>query len=184
MVKTMNRTTKKEKERTLKFYRCYVKASEIPQKEVRSYKSVNELDKQHQKDVNEFPVCWMFGHKTDDEIKEELKKSLGTTKVTDCCAGIAGEILLIADAPKYEAMWQNHAKEREIFNSNFDNFVSAIRHAMDNHEYGYTRRKEDALMALGKSYADLENDEFFKKAWNKAEKECIESYEAWERGEA
>lgn len=163
--------------REIPYYKkCLDLTKELPKKEVRTYRSYNEMDKAHQNDVNAFHVAFLFGNVSDEELLKTLHDKLGAESLEDVCGGIVGEILLIKDAPDYEAMWKNHDAERTLFNQNFDNFVSSIRHIMDNHEFGYTEDPTDVLCELGKSYIDLETDEEFRKAWNKAKEECLASY--------
>ena len=144
---------------------------------LREFDTYADLKVAHQKDINEFPVCWLFGHLSEKEAKDELEKKLGSRNFKDYCYGIVGEILRKSDARAYAKMWYIHEKERQKFNADFDKLVDGIEYEMNNHEYGYTRDSYDTLCALGKGKDDLIKDERFAKAWAKAEENVFTWYD-------
>lgn len=143
--------------------------------DIRTFKTYAEMDATHQNDVNNFPIVWMFGRKTDDEILEEISK-IGAKSLDECMSICGGGVILKADEQKYDDMWKQHALEREAFTKSENNLFQMILSEMENHEYGYSRDPYDTLCAIGKTYKDLENDEAFRKAWKKAEKECFRRF--------
>lgn len=61
-----------------------------------------------------------------------------------------------------------HKKEKAEFCENEKNLENMIYTEMCNHEYSFTEDPEDTLMALGKSFEDLEDGTDFRIAWDKA----------------
>lgn len=140
--------------------------------EIRSFSSYDELEKVHQKDLSGFPIIWLVGRLTDDQIKEKLRK-IGACSLDECVTIFGGGVIKKTDAQKYIGLLKHHDKEREAFLSQSEeNLVSHILAEMNNHEYGYTRNPISTLSALGKSIEDIRKDPIFRKAWKKAEKKC------------
>ena len=139
--------------------------------EIREFTSYGEMKDAHQKDVNDFPMVFMFGKKSDEELKRILAK-INATSLDECISVYgAGDVMNKADLPKWNELCKVHGEERKRFVEN--NLVQAILYEMENHEYSYTRDPEDTLMALGRTYEDLENDPLFNEAWAKAQKKCF-----------
>ena len=141
-------------------------------KEVREFASYTDMQVAHQKDVNEFPMIFLFGNKNDEEIKAELAK-IGATKLAECVHIGAGAIMRKADVPAWTALGKRHTAEKKRFSETESNLVQMIYSEMCNHEYGCTCDKYDTLQALGKTERDLTIDERFRNAWKKAEKRCF-----------
>lgn len=140
--------------------------------ELREFASYTDLQVAHQKDVNEFPMIFMFGKKTDDEIKTELAK-IGAKKLAECVHIGAGAIMKKADVPVWAALCKRHEAEKKLFTETETNLVQMIYSEMCNHEYGYTCDSYDTLQALGKTENDFRTDERFLNAWKKAERRCF-----------
>lgn len=139
---------------------------------IREFESYAEMVKAHQEDISKFPITYMFGRKSDEEIKEELKK-IGATCMAECVSVMGcGDIMRRVDVPLWVKLCKVHSEERTFFMSNKKHLVDAIYSEMCNHEYSYTGDKEETLHALGKRCNDLEN-ETFRKAWEEAEKKCF-----------
>lgn len=144
---------------------------------LREFNTYREMEDAHQKDINDFPITYMFGRKTDEEIKEELAK-IGAKSLDECCSVFGcGDVVRKADVPKLKELFTLQHRERRHFTENEKKLVEMIYYEMNNHEYGYTQDPHDTLMALGKSYSDLETDERFFKAWSKAEKQCFKDFD-------
>ena len=141
-------------------------------REIRQFQSYDDMAIAHQKDVDDFPVCWIFGSKTTEEIKEELFKALGTRKFEDVMKSPYGGIIRKSDYEDLEAMFAHHATERKHFWENEDNLTQAIVREMYNHEFGYTQVPMDTLMALGKT-ANAFLDEKFARCWDRAKKKVL-----------
>lgn len=139
---------------------------------IRNFETYENMEKAHREDVNNFPMVYMFGPKTDKEILECISK-IGAMSLDDCIGNGVGGLILKADEQKYLDMFRLHRQERELFSSTDEGLYRMILSEMYNHEYGYTTNPEDTLMALGKEYSDLETDIRFNRAWAKAQKECF-----------
>lgn len=138
--------------------------------ELRTFASYTDLQVAHQNDMNEFPITYMFGHKSDEEIKEQLAK-IGASDLSECCSVFGcGDVVRKADVPKLKELFALHDAERKLFADEEKNLTDMIESEMWNHEYGYTRDPYDTLAALGKSMEDLETDEKFARCWAKAQK--------------
>ena len=162
--------------------------------DLREFNTLKELKDAHQKDVNEFGFIFVFAF-TDKEFIEKMSEAI--TKRKPKCTGIttmegiskhvvgigAGAYVFREDVKAMREMFERHEKERKLFNKTERNYVNMILDEMINHEYGYTRDREDTLMALGKTEKDLKTDARFAKAWKKAEKKCFKSFDEANKGD-
>lgn len=144
--------------------------------ELRIFASYEEMKKAHQEDVNNFPMYWGFGPKTEEQLADELFTALGTRNVSDCVGNGFGGLILKSDRQRFNDMWDRHDRERELFNTSRDNFLQSIMSEMWNHEYAYTGDPEDTLHALGKTMDDLYTDLAFREIWKKAEAQVYSEY--------
>lgn len=144
--------------------------------DIRNFETYIDLQIEHQKDVDNFPMVWIFGTKTDKEILECISK-IGAKSLNDCVENGAGGLILKSDKQKYLDMFKIHELERKAFAESENNLYKMILSEMYNHEYGYTRDPYDTLIALGKSILDLETDKKFNRAWCKAEEECYRNFD-------
>lgn len=140
--------------------------------EVRIFSDYTEMQKAHQDDVDAFPLLFMFGRKTDEELKTELAK-IGAKSLSECVSVMGcGDVMRKADLPKWEALCSRHEAERKRFSKSEKQLVEMIYYEMCNHEYGYTQAPEDTLNALGKTTKAFEEQAFLR-AWKKAEARCF-----------
>lgn len=141
--------------------------------EIRSFRSYQELLLAHQKDVEAFPMVFIFGRRADAELQAELAK-IGASSLAECVTVYgAGDVMRKVDLPKWTELCRRHEKERNVF-AEHGGLGEMIRFEMDNHEYALTRDADEVLHALGKGTSVL-RDAVFRKAWDKAEKECMEA---------
>lgn len=156
--------------------------------ELRTFNTYTDLQVAHQKDVNEFPFIFVFAFSDDEFIKkmsEEIKKRKPQCTGITTMQGIskhvksigAGGFVFKEDVDAMNKMFDLHEAERKFFMETETKLVEMILYEMNNHEYGYTRDPYDTLMALGKSFRDLETDEFFFNAWKKAERKCYDAFD-------
>ena len=92
-----------------------------------------ELQKRHQKELNDFPIAYAFSK---EQLEEALLK-LGA-KSTDECVTITGygDIVKRENAPKFKAMLKRHTKEiHDLLQNNEQDAEEAFIYEMDNHEY-------------------------------------------------
>lgn len=144
---------------------------------IRKFNTLQEMNQTHQKEISDFPIVFMFGHLSNEEIKERIKP-LGVKKIQECVSVGAGGVVAKKDLQRYVAMLIQHSKEQKEFDANSENLYQRILNEMYNHEYGFTQDPEDTLYALGRDYSDLQ-DPRFRAAWSKAEKECFRAYEEY-----
>lgn len=142
---------------------------------MREFSSYREMSAVHQKDINEFPMIFLFGKHTDEELKVELAR-IGAKSIKECCSVFgAGDIINRKDKAKLLELLNQQHKEREHFAESENNLLQMILSEMNNHEYSYTRDPYDTLMALGRSMQDFDTDEKFSRAWAKAQITCFGS---------
>ncbi len=139
---------------------------------IREYQSYTDMSVQHQKDVDEFPMCFIIGKTTKKEAEDELFKALGTRDFDDVTRTAYGGIILKKDEKEFYEMFRHHDRERKYFEKNFNHLVSAITTEMYNHEFAYTGDSSEVLAALNRS-ADALLDEHFLRAWEKAKKHVL-----------
>lgn len=138
--------------------------------ELRTFESYTDLQVAHQKDIDNFPITYMFGKKSDEEIKEQLTK-IGAKKLSECCSVFGcGDVVRKVDVPKLKELFALHNVERKLFSEEEKNLTDMIESEMWNHEYAYTRDPYDTLSALGKTFEDFDKDEKFARCWAKAQK--------------
>lgn len=138
--------------------------------ELREYNSYNEMIKAHQKDISNFPIIYMFGRKTDDEMKVELSK-IGAKCMAECVSVFGcGDVVRRIDVPKLMEILKNQGIERFHFYEDDNKLEDAILSEMNNHEYSYTGNSDDVLSALSLKSMD----DRVRKIWKRAEKKCLE----------
>ena len=164
------------------------KGSVLNMRELRTFNTYTDMQVAHQKDINEFPFIFAFAFSEDEfvkklaeKIKERKPQCTGITTMEGIkkhIVGIgAGGYVFKEDVNVMNEMFKLHEEERKAFTESENNLVSMILYEMNNHEYGYTRDPYDTLMCLGKTYEDLETDEKFSSAWNKAKKKCFDAFD-------
>jgi len=111
----------------------------------------DELEKRQQEEFNKFPIAYAFSEK---QFAEGLKKLGLTENDKDKVVGtIGGGFIKKEDVSKYKELGEKFARElkekieNDITGKEFikDMFTSELA----NHEYGYTRKLEETLDALG-----------------------------------
>jgi hypothetical protein len=146
-----------------------VKGLMLLAKEIQDYQSYTDMEVAHQREVNNFPMCFIIGSKDTEQIKDELKRTLGTDNFEEVMKTPYGGIIKKSDAEFFEFMFTHHQRERAHFVENEKNLVSAIVSEMYSHEYGYTLEPDDVLNALGRD-ASAFLDEKFARCFEKAKK--------------
>lgn len=149
---------------------------------LREFKSYEEMEAIHQKEINEFPFVWVFAFcerdfikEMSEKIKERKPKCTGITTMDGIAKHVvsigAGGFVFKEDVPAMNEMFKKHKEERMHFEESEDNLIQMILCEMQNHEYVYTQEPYDTLRALGKTEASLKDDKLFSVAWKKAEQE-------------
>ncbi len=149
--------------------------------EIRQFDTYEDMQAAHQKDVDAFPMLWMFGAKqaTDEELAAETTRVFGEPLTLNDLTGIfAGGAIRKSDKKAFEEMFERHDLEKKQFSEDFNNLVSMIEAEMWNHEYGYTGYIDETLMALGWTAQDVNSDERKQKAVRQAHLNVMEWYES------
>lgn len=157
-------------------------------RELRTFNTYTDMQVAHQKEVNKFPFIWVFAFSDNEfisKMSEEIKKRNPQCTGITTMKGIANHVVSIGaggfvfkeDVIAMNEMFKRHDEEKKLFTREEKNLVNMILDEMNNHEYGYTRDPYDTLMCLGKTYEDLETDEKFSSAWNKAKKKCFDAFD-------
>ena len=132
--------------------------------------SYTQLKARQQKEVNNFPMAFAFSSNQFDEGMRKL--GLEPSEKEKIVSIGAGGFIRKADEKAYQEMFQRHHLEREAAMSNDKTgngyLLQMFRYELSNHEYGYTRDAEPALLALGLSLEDIGNDDRLLYAFEKA----------------
>jgi hypothetical protein len=126
-----------------------------------------KLKRQHQKEVNEFPMFFAFNNK---QLEEGLKK-FNVTKDEICSIG-AGGFMKKTDSILFKNMYEKHRAEMDeaiLGDKTGEGFIrDMIQYEMDNHEYSYTGDIEDTLDALGLTIYEIINNPALKNGFKLA----------------
>ena len=107
-----------------------------------------DLKKQHEKELNEFPIAYAFN---DKQLKEALAK-LGAETIDECVSVFGhGDIVRRQDARQLVKMLERHDKEiKDKLKADVEFSEAAFLYEMDNHEYAINwSGDEDVLAAFG-----------------------------------
>ena len=140
-------------------------------------KAYLELQKAHQKEINDFPIAYAFNK---EQLEEALIK-LGV-KSTDECVTMTGhgDIVKREDAPKFRAMLKRHKDEiiKLLQNSEAD-AEAAFLYEMDNHEYAINWDGDDEVLGVfALDYEDLEKMNL-EGAYRRARKQHMKNASEW-----
>lgn len=135
-----------------------------------------ELQKRHQKELEEFPIAYAFN---DKQLEEALEK-LGATKEECVTVFGHGDIVRREDAKSLVKMLERHSKElKQKLKDDPDFAEAAFLYEMDNHEYAINwSADEDVLGCFGINW------EFIRKhglqiAYDRARNQHMRNAEEW-----
>lgn len=113
-----------------------------------------EMQKKHQKELEDFPIAYAFD---DKQLKEALEK-LGATKEECVTVFGHGDIVKRTDANRLVNMLKNHTEELKQKLKDDPEFAeAAFLYEMDNHEYAINWDGDaDVLACFGLTYAELD----------------------------
>ena len=135
-----------------------------------------ELQKRHQKELEEFPIAYAFN---DKQLEEALEK-LGATK-EECVSVFGhGDIVKRTDAKRLVAMLENQREEMLQRIKDDPIFAeAAFLYEMDNHEYAINYSgDEDVLDCFGITFEHI-NRWGLQYAWGMAKHKHMEHAEKW-----
>jgi len=132
------------------------------------------LKKQHEKEINDFPLFFAFN---DEQFKEGLKK-LNTTK-ENLRSIMGGGFIKKEDVKK----WQNlHLKQYNEHKNNFKNekyVYDMFRYELGNHEFIITYDETETLGSLNLTFNELNKNKFLLVLFEKAKKDYLKDADTW-----
>ena len=122
----------------------------------RASESYQDMKARQQKEINGFPKAFAF---SDRQFAEGMRAlgldPLTRTRSFSLAAAVSSEKRMRVD---FQAMFQRHRLERKAAmdaDQTGDGYLlEMFRCELSNHEYGYTRDAEPALMVLGVAWED------------------------------
>lgn len=147
--------------------------------------SYQQMVAKHQKEISEFPLVYGFGKEQIDEGMRKLGlKPSERNKVTSYFG--VGDFLRITDVPALKSMLRRHEAERKAAiaaDKTGEGFIfDMVDTIMADHEFGYTQDFTDTLYDLGMTVEQVNADERFLHALQKAAKEQTTFYETTMKG--
>lgn len=112
-----------------------------------------DLQKRHQKELEDFPIAYAF---SDEQLQEALKK-LGATKEECVTVFGHGDIVKRTDAKALVAMLKRHTEEvKQKLRDDVEFAEAAFLYEMDNHEYAINwSADEDVLACFAITFDDI-----------------------------
>ena len=136
-----------------------------------------DLQKRHQKELEEFPIAYAFNGK---QLEEALEK-LGAKK-EECVSVFGhGDIVKRENADKLVNMLEQHMEEMwQKLRDDHEFAEAAFLYEMDNHEYAINwSGDEDVLSAFGISFEKV-NQWGLQTAWRNAREQHMKNAREWE----
>ena len=121
----------------------------------------SQMKARQQKEVNDFPMAFAF---CGGQFAEGMRRlGLDPSDKEQIVSIGGGGFIRKTDEEAYKAMFRRHRLEHEAAmdaDKTGDGYLlEMFRHELSNHEYGYTRDPEPALLALGIYQEDIVSDE-------------------------
>lgn len=135
-----------------------------------------ELQKRHQKELEEFPIAYAFN---DEQLQEALEK-LGASKEECVTVFGHGDIVKRENAKSLVKMLENQREEMLQRIKDDPEFAEeAFSYEMDNHEYAINwSGDEDVLACFGLSFEKI-NQWGLQTAWRRAREKHMQNAEKW-----
>ena len=135
-----------------------------------------ELQKKHQKELEDFPIAYAFN---DKQLEEALEK-LGATKEECVTVFGHGDIVKRTDAKALLKMLENQTKElREKMKTDKEFAYEAFLYEMDNHEYAINwSGDEDVLDCLNLNW-DMIRKWGLQMVYDQARNQHMRNTEKW-----
>jgi hypothetical protein len=123
------------------------------------------LKKQHQEEVNNFPMVFAFSEQQFEEAMEKLGLSVDDTDKIYSIG--AGGYIRKTDSEALDEMFERHDREMKEAIDNDETgegyIFDMFNYELSNHEYGYTLEVEPTLDALGLTMDDINNSKSLKR---------------------
>lgn len=112
-----------------------------------------EMQKRHQKELEDFPIAYAFN---DKQLEEALEK-LGATKEECVTVFGHGDIVKRTDAKALIKLLEGHTKElKQKLKDDHEFAYAALLYEMDNHEYAINwSADEDVLACFNITFDDI-----------------------------
>ena len=135
-----------------------------------------DLQKRHQKELEDFPIAYAF---SDKQLQEALEK-LGATKEECITVFGHGDIVKRADAEALVKMLERHSKElKQKLKDDPDFAEAAFLYEMDNHEYAINwSADEDVLDCLNLNW-DMIRKWGLQMVYDQARNQHMRNAEKW-----
>ena len=105
-----------------------------------------ELKERHQKEINDFPIAYVFGDS--EEKRKELMKKLRVDSLDEVISFGCGGYIAKANKKAFVDLAKTHSQEIRNNYNDLDFVVDMFVYELENHEYGYTGDIEETLDAL------------------------------------
>ena len=161
--------------RSTKMSKCQIK-TDVQRRASESYQ---DMKARQQKEINGFPKAFAF---SDRQFAEGMR-ALGLDPADkDKIVFIGGGgFIRKTDEGDFQAMFQRHRLGRKAAmdadQTGDGDLLEMFRCELSNHEYGYTRDAEPALMVLGVAWEDIGGDERLMHAFETACRQEAEWYD-------
>ena len=136
-----------------------------------------DLQKRHQKELEDFPIAYAFN---DKQLEEALEK-LGATKEECVTVFGHGDIVKRTDAKALIKMLERHTKElKQKLKDDPEFAYAALLYEMDNHEYAINLSgDEDVLGYFGITFEDIRKWGL-SQVYDQARNQHMRNAEEWE----
>ena len=135
-----------------------------------------DLQKRHQKELEEFPIAYAFN---DKQLEEALVK-LGATKEECVTVFGHGDIVKRVDAKRLIAMLEGHTKEvKDKLKSDVEFAEAAFLYEMDNHEYAINWSADEDVLACFAIDWDFIRKHGLQMAYDSARNKHFKHMEDW-----
>ena len=135
-----------------------------------------DLQKRHQKELEEFPIAYAF---SDEQLQEALKK-LGAETKEECVTVFGhGDIVKRENAKALVAMLERHTKETKEALKDPEFAEAAFLYEMDNHEYAINWSGDEDVLACFAINWDFIRKHGLQMAYDSARNKHFKQMEDW-----
>lgn len=134
------------------------------------------LKEKQSAEFNTLPLKAAFGDEQFKRMMAEWNLSTNDEDLKKIYSLDCGAYCLVTDVHLFAETSERHEKEMKDFLSTDKGLKDAFMYEFGNHECGYTYTPQDAIVALGFTRTEVENDKrlnkIFKEAWNEYIDKC------------
>lgn len=135
-----------------------------------------DLQKRHQKELEEFPIAYAFN---DEQLQEALKK-LGAETTKECVTVFGhGDIVKKENAKALVEMLEGHTKEMKEALKDPEFAEAAFLYEMDNHEYAINWSGDEDILACFAINWDFIRKHGLQIAYDSARNKHFKQMEEW-----